>query len=317
MTDSYGRQINYLRLSVTERCNLRCCYCMPEKEMKEREQEALLTQEEIILAVKAAAFLGVKKVRITGGEPLMKKNIVSLCQQVAEVDGVEEVCMTTNGIFLPRLAKPLLEAGVKRVNISLDTLQEEKYRKLTRGGKLADVWKGLEAALAAGFTKVKINTVLIGGVNDEEIQALAALTLTYPVDVRFIELMPMYDGGEYGAKAFLPASIVGERLSGLLPVEPDGGVAKLYRFPWGKGNIGVISPVNMHFCASCTRLRLTADGQLKPCLHSAEEFSLKGMDFWGMVEQMKRAIWAKPASHGTLSYSERSKAGRNMNQIGG
>ena len=317
MIDNYGRDITYLRLSVTELCNLRCRYCMPETGICKKKHEEMLTEDEMIQAVEAAASQGIKKVRITGGEPLVKKNILSICQRTAAVEGVKEVCITTNGILLPNLAKPLKDAGVKRVNISFDTLDEKKYSYLTRVGTLEQAWNGLQAALDAGFEKVKLNAVLLGGFNDDEIPALANLTREYPVDVRFIELMPMYDGGDYGPDAFVPYSAVTDMLPDLTPVEKDGGVAKLYRFPDGKGNVGLISPLNAHFCGTCNRLRLTADGKLKPCLHSNDEYSLKGMDYEGMKEQMKRAILAKPQCHGELSYYKRSEAGRNMNQIGG
>ena len=317
MIDSYGREIGYLRLSVTERCNLRCRYCMPESGICKKRHEDMLTEEEMVRAVKAAASLGIKKVRITGGEALVKKNILSICKNVADVQGIEEVCITTNGIGLAKLAEPLREAGVKRVNISLDTLNEEKYNYLTRVGKFQEAWDGFQTALQAGFEKIKLNTVLIGGFNDDEIVELANLTREYPVDLRFIELMPMYDGGDYGPDAFVPYSVVTEMLLDLVPVKQDGGVAKLFRFPDGKGNVGLISPLNAHFCNTCNRLRLTADGKLKPCLHSKEEFSIKGMNDDEVVEQMRHAINAKPASHGELSYYKRSEAGRNMNQIGG
>ena len=317
MIDSYGREINYLRLSVTECCNLRCRYCTPESGICKKKHEDMLTEEEMIQAVRAAAFLGIKKVRITGGEPLVKKNIISICRNVADVHGIEEVCITTNGIGLSKLAEPLREAGVKRINISLDTLIEEKYNYLTRVGNFQEAWDGFQAALHAGFEKVKLNTVLIGGFNDDEIVTLANLTREYPVDVRFIELMPMYDGGDYGPDAFVPYSVVPEILSDLVPATQDGGVAKLFKFPDGKGNVGLISPLNAHFCNTCNRLRLTADGKLKPCLHSKDEFSIKGMNFDEVVNQMRYAIGVKPACHGELSYYKRSGAGRNMNQIGG
>ena len=317
MIDSYGREINYLRLSVTECCNLRCRYCMPKSGICKKKHEDMLTEEEMIQAVRAAAFLGIKKVRITGGEPLVKKNIISICRNVADVHGIEEVCITTNGIGLSKLAERLKEAGVKRINISLDTLKEEKYNYLTRVGNFQEAWDGFQSALHAGFEKVKLNTVLIGGFNDNEIVELANLTRQYPVDLRFIELMPMYDGGDYGPDAFVPYSVVPEVLSDLVPAIQDDGVAKLFKFPDGKGNVGLISPLNAHFCNTCNRLRLTADGKLKPCLHSKDEFSIKGMNFDEVVNQMKYAITAKPACHGELSYYKRSRAGRNMNQIGG
>lgn len=317
MIDNYGREITYLRLSVTERCNLRCKYCMPEEGICKKSHEDMLTEEEMIRAVEAAAALGVTKVRITGGEPLVKKNILSICRKTAATPGIKEVCITTNGILLPRYAKSLREAGVKRINISLDTLNEEKYAALTRTGALHQAFAGLQAALEAGFDKVKINAVLLGGFNDDEIPTLAYLTKTYPVDVRFIELMPMYDSGDFGPEAYIPYSKVAELLPDLIPAESDGGVAKLYRFPDGKGRVGLISPMNAHFCGTCNRLRVTADGKLKPCLHSCEEFSLKGMDLDGMKKQMEQAILKKPGSHGELSYYKRSDAKRNMNQIGG
>ena len=317
MIDSYGRSITYLRLSVTELCNLRCRYCMPADGVCKKRHEEMLTQEETLAAIRAAASLGVRKLRITGGEPLVKPNIVSLCREAAATPGIEELCLTTNGTLLPKLAAPLREAGVQRLNISLDTLDAEKYRYITRCGELEQAIAGIEAALAAGFEKIKLNTVLIGGFNDGEIPALAALTKRWPVDLRFIELMPMVDSGDFGPEAFLPCTAVTERLPELKSEEPDGGVAKLYRLPGAQGRVGLISPVSAHFCAACNRLRLTADGKLKPCLHSADEISLKGLDQAGMTEKMREAILAKPKWHGELSYYERSHAARNMNQIGG
>ena len=317
MIDTYGRQITYLRLSVTELCNLRCRYCMPEDGVCKKRHEEMLTQEEMIMAIRAAAALGIRKLRITGGEPLVKSNIVELCRAAAAVDGIEEVCLTTNGTLLPKLAAPLREAGVRRLNISLDTLVAEKFRYITRIGNLEDALAGIEASLEAGFDKIKINSVLIGGFNDDEIPSLAALTQRYPVDVRFIELMPMYDSGDFGPDAFIPYTVVTDRLPDLSPLPADGGVAKLYRLPGARGNVGLISPVSAHFCADCNRIRLTADGKLKPCLHSSDEISLKGLDYDGMVETLRSAILSKPKWHGELSYTERSHAARNMNQIGG
>ena len=219
--------------------------------------------------------------------------------------------------MLPKLAKDLREAGVSRLNLSLDTLNPEKYAYITRIGTLDAFRAGLDAALETGFEKIKINSVLIGGFNDDEVVPLAELTKQYPVDVRFIELMPMYDSGDFDQRAFIPYTRVLEQLPDAAEVEPDGGVAKLYRLPGARGNIGLISPVSAHFCGSCNRLRLTADGKLKPCLHSAEEYALKGLDFDGMKAVMEQAIWNKPAWHGDLDALHRSQAGRNMNQIGG
>ena len=316
MRDRFGREITYLRLSVTDLCNLRCLYCMPEEGIPKKDHAAMLTEDEMIRAVEAAASLGITKLRITGGEPLVKKNIFSICSRAAAVPGIREVCLTTNGIRLPELAVPLREAGVKRLNISLDTLDPEKYTRITRCGKLADALAGIRAALEAGYDKIKLNAVLIGGFNDDEIGALAALTLRYPLDMRFIELMPMGENG-FGKEAYLPYTAVLDRLPELEPTGEEGGAAKLYRLPGGLGNVGLISPIGAHFCGSCNRLRLTADGKLKPCLHSPAEYPIKGLDREGMAGVMKEAILGKPEWHGTLNYVNRSQSQRSMNRIGG
>ena len=312
MTDNFGRQITYLRMSVTDKCNLRCRYCMPEEGVAIKSHADMLTEEEMITAVEAAAALGITKVRITGGEPLIKKNILSICRRTAAVEGVEEVCLTTNGVYLPTFAKPLKDAGVKRINLSLDTLQPDKFAYITRMGKLEDFFAGLHAALDAGFEKIKINAVLMGGVNEDEIRPLAALTQQYPVDVRFIELMPMHDSGQ----TYISCAKVLEQLPEAIPVATEG-VAKQYCLPDALGKIGLISPVSDHFCGECNRIRLTADGRVKPCLHSAEEYALKGLDLEGMKAVLKAAIENKPVWHGDLDAMHRSRAGRNMNQIGG
>ena len=316
MLDGYGRNINYLRLSVTDRCNLRCKYCMPADGVCKKRPEELLTEDETITAVRAAASVGITKLRITGGEPLLKKNILSLCRRAAAVEGIKEVCITTNGLLLPALAKPLREAGVRRVNLSIDTLDAEKYRGITRGGKLEDALRGLHAALEAGFERVKLNTVLVGGFNDGEIAALAGLTKEYPIDVRFIELMPMPGGEVFGENAYISCDAV---LQALPELRPNGasGVAQLFRLPDALGDVGLIRPVSAQFCASCSRLRLTADGKLKACLHSPDERALKGLSQEEMAEQMRLCIAHKPACHAALSAQSRSQAGRGMYQIGG
>ena len=313
MVDNYGRTISYLRLSVTDLCNLRCRYCMPETGVCKKRHEDMLTEDEMVTAVTAAAQLGIRKLRITGGEPLVKKNILSICRRTAAVPGIDEVCVTTNGVLLKDFAENLKKSGVKRLNISLDTLNGEKFRRITRGGNLQAVLSGIDAALSAGFRKIKINAVLMGGFNDDEINELAQLTMTQSVDVRFIELMPMVDTG-YKDFDYLPASVVLDRVPGLEPLSVDG-VAKLYRLPGAVGNVGLISPVSDNFCDGCNRIRLTADGRFKPCLHAPEEFSVKGMDVTEMMEQFRRAVLAKPRWHG--EFSARSKAGREMNEIGG
>ena len=317
MIDQFGRSITYLRVSVTELCNLRCRYCMPAEGVCKKDHADMLTEDEMILAIEAAASLGITKLRVTGGEPLVKKNILSICRRAAAVPGIREVCLTTNGILLPELARPLREAGVNRLNLSLDTQDPEKYAYITRIGEIKDFWAGFHAALDAGFEKIKLNAVLVGGFNDNEIVSLAALTQQYPVDMRFIEMMPMCDSPEFGEDAYIPFTRVLDALPEARPVPKDGGVAKLYRLPGAKGNIGLISPVSAHFCGECNRIRLTADGKVKPCLHSNAEYPLKGLDFDGMRAQLEKAIWHKPKWHGDLDAAHRSGADRNMNQIGG
>ena len=317
MIDSYGRNITYLRLSVTELCNLRCRYCMPADGVCKLRHEDMLTEDEMIMAVETAAALGVTKLRITGGEPLVKKNIVSICRRAAAVEGIRDLAITTNGLLLPELGKELKAAGVNRLNISLDTLDAAKYAYITRIGTLDKAMAGIETAIDLGFDKVKLNAVLIGGFNDDEIRPLAELTKKYPLDMRFIEMMPMYDSGDFKEASFIPNTRVLEVLPELEKQEQDGGVASLYRLPGAQGNIGLISPVNAHFCGTCNRIRLTSDGKLKPCLHSSVEYPIKGLDREAMMEQFKTAIWSKPQWHGEMSATERSSAGRNMNQIGG
>ena len=316
MLDKFGREITYLRLSVTDLCNLRCRYCMPEEGVPKKDHAAMLTEDEMILAVEAAASLGITKLRITGGEPLVKKNILSICRRAARVPGIREVCMTTNGLRLPELAVPLRSAGVRRLNISLDTLDPDKYARITRCGVLSDTLAGIHAALGAGFEKIKLNAVLIGGFNDDEIEEMAKLTLRYPLDMRFIELMPIGENG-FGKEAYLPYTEVLRRLPELMPLPGEGGAAKLYRLPGALGNVGLISPVSAHFCSGCNRLRLTADGKLKPCLHSSAEYPIKGLDKAGMTAVMREAILGKPEWHGLLDYANRSQSARSMNRIGG
>lgn len=317
MNDSFKRNITYLRVSVTDLCNLRCRYCMPEEGVCKAAHREMLSVEEMKTAFQVAADIGIKKIRLTGGEPLVKRGIVDICRSAAQTKGIEEVCMTTNGILLPEYAAELKKAGVRRLNISLDTLNPEKYASITRWGKLQDALDGIDAAVNAGFDKIKLNAVLIGGFNDDEIPQLANLTRTLGVDMRFIEMMPMYDGGDFDEKAFIPYTVVLDKLPELRQVDKDGSVAKLYKFDDAKGNIGLISPVSDHFCSECNRIRLTADGKIKPCLHSEKEYSIKGMDYDEMKKTFIYAIGEKPEKHARLSYTERSDSNRNMNEIGG
>lgn len=323
MKDLFKREIKYLRISLTELCNLRCRYCMPMEGVFKKKHEDMLTQEEIITAVRAATKLGINKIRLTGGEPLLKKNIVEIVSKIRDIDGVEEICLTTNGTLLSKYAKDLKSAGLTRVNISLDTLNKEKFKYITRIGELKDTLSGIDAALAEDFKKIKLNTVLIGGFNDDEIVDIANLTLKQPTDVRFIELMPMYDSGDFKENAFISYKVVIEKLKevykdGFIESERQkGSVARLYKIKNAKANIGLINPVTDLFCSECNRIRLTADGMIKPCLHSNKEIPIKGLDENEMVEKFKEAIYMKPEKHPPLSYDKRSKVKRRMNQIGG
>lgn len=317
MIDKYGRQIDYMRISVTELCNLRCRYCMPEEGIVKRDHEEMMTAEETIDAVKAAVSLGVKKIRVTGGEPLVKRGIVELCENIAAIDGVEELCMTTNGTLLPGYARELRAAGVDRVNISLDTLKADRYREITRIGELSEALSGIEVAFEAGFEKVKINTVLMGGFNDDEIEDFVRLTIDRPLEVRFIELMPIGGGIEFEKARFISCVRVLESVPGLEPLDMIDGVAAMYALPGAKGRVGLIRPISCDFCEGCNKIRLTADGMLKPCLHSGAEISIKGRSREEMTEVIREAILSKPQMRETLDAENPSHAGRNMNSIGG
>lgn len=314
MRDDFGRSIDYLRLSVTDKCNLRCQYCMPEAGVPSRDHGSILRVEECVAIAEAAVRLGVSKIRITGGEPLVRRGILEICRGVGAIPGLKELCLTTNGLLLERYAESLREAGVNRLNISLDTLNEEKYRRITRWGELRDAQKGLQAAEAAGFENIKINTVLMGGINDDEIPALVALTRDKPCEVRFIELMPIGECASWEPARFIPAEAVLRACPGLIPC-PARGVAERYQMPGFRGTVGLIRPMSHRFCGDCNRIRVTADGMLKPCLHSSEEVPLRGLSEDALLAAVKAGIGKKPMRH---HMAERgSDTGRTMNQIGG
>lgn len=317
MKDTFDREITYLRVSITDRCNLRCRYCMPEEGVCKLSHRDVLSFEEIEKIVYAAAELGIKKVRITGGEPLVRKGCPELCGKIAKIPGIEEVTLTTNGVLLEQQALALKEAGVHRVNVSLDTLEPEKYRKITGGGSIDPVLRGLEAAYKVGLTPLKLNTVLIGGFNDNEIPAFVEMTRNTPVELRFIELMPLGPGAEFGEEAYLSGDTVLRQMPSLAPLPADGGVARLYQLPGGIGRVGLISPLSRHFCATCNRLRLTSEGALKPCLHSSQEIPLRGLHGDALRDALLSAVAAKPKMHGTLDAHHKSEAGRTMDTIGG
>lgn len=317
MIDNYGRNINYIRISVTELCNMRCRYCMPEEGIQKRNHEEMMTAEETVDAAKAAVSLGINKIRITGGEPLVKRGIVKLCKEIADIDGVEELCITTNGTLLGTFAEGLYDAGVDRLNISLDTLNPEKFNYITRIGKLDDVIDGINAAFKAGFEKIKINTVLMGGFNDDEIRDFVELTKDRPIEVRFIELMPIGGGIDFDKAKFISCEEVLERVPELESMEMSDGVATMYKLPGAVGRVGLIRPISCDFCDRCNKIRLTADGMLKPCLHLDGEISIKGKSREEMTDIMRDAILSKPEMRNEMDAENPSQAGRDMNRIGG
>lgn len=315
MNDTLGRKITYLRLSVTDLCDLRCIYCMPEHGVPKRAHSEICSLEELCDMAAAAVSLGVRKVRITGGEPLVRRGVVSLCRMLRALPGLEELCLTTNGVRLPELAAPLREAGVDRLNISLDTLRPERYRSITRIGELSSILRGLDAAEAAGFSHTKLNCVLMGGVNDDEIEDFVRLTQARPLSVRFIELMPMGACAKWEKARFLPAGAVLDRVPELVPAGTDG-VSRLYRIPGAAGTVGLIEPMSHAFCAECSRIRITADGKLKPCLHADTEIALRGLHGEALLDAIRQGIARKPERH-ALTRDGQSHAGRCMSEIGG
>ncbi len=314
MRDTFGRQVDHLRLSVTDLCDLRCRYCMGEDGVPKRRHEDILSVEECVEIGRAAVACGVKKIRLTGGEPLVRRGILDIARGLKALPGLAELCLTTNGTALAAMAGPLRAAGVDRLNISLDTLRPERYRAMTRRGELADVLAGIEAAERAGFAHIKLNAVLIGGFNDDEIGDFLALTRDRPWQVRFIELMPMGPCAGWEKDRFLPCDTVPERYPQLEPL-PGEGVARLYRLPGAAGTVGLISPLSHAFCDGCRRIRVTADGRLKGCLHSREEVPLRGLRGPALEAAIRRGIAAKPQRH---HLTERpSDTPRDMNEIGG
>ena len=314
MTDPYGRIIHYLRLSVTDLCNYRCIYCMNEEGVEKRSHADMLSIEELYEIAAAAHTLGIDKIRLTGGEPLVRKGIVTLCRMIRAIDPALELSMTTNGSLLPGMAAQLKEAGLDRLNISLDSLNPDTFRTVTRRGELDDVLSGLEAAEKAGFHNTKINTVLIGGVNDADAPALIRFTRDHDVHVRFIELMPLGVAAGWEPERFVSCDSVAKLLGGAETLSCDG-VARVCRLPGHKGTVGLISPLSHSFCDRCDKIRVTADGKLKPCLHSDVEISLRGLHGEELLDAMRRGINSKPERH-TLGES-RSATSRFMNEIGG
>lgn len=327
LIDSFGRTIDYLRISITDRCNLRCAYCLPPSGMEWLARENLLSADEIVYVAEAAAGLGVSKIRLTGGEPLVRPDALEIVSRIAAISGIQDVSLTTNAILLEKMAQPLAAAGLKRVNISLDTLNPEKFRRVTRYGDFSRTWSGILAAEAAGLTPIKLNTVVVGGFNTDELLPIASLSKIYPWHIRFIELMPVSNQQEWGDE--LPAGmqryVSVQKMRDLLAslnLEPTGapegnGPARTFRISGAPGTVGFISPMGEHFCESCNRLRLTADGHLRACLLIDHEISVRealktGEDLSVLLQQ---AVNQKPKGH-ELALKHYPEA-RRMAQIGG
>lgn len=329
MFDHFDREINYLRVSVTDRCNLRCTYCMPKEGLSLIGHDDILRYEEYLRIIGAAAQLGITKVRITGGEPLVRRGVVEFIDSLRTIPGLTDISLTTNGILLETHADRLFAAGVRRINVSLDSLDPEKYAKITRGGNIHSVIRGIRKAREIGFSPIKINIVAIKGFNDNEILDFARLTLTNPYQIRFIELMALGNAGIENNGHFISNSIIMEKIEKLGALESTGdrelgskGPARLYRLPGGMGQIGFISPMSHHFCHSCNRLRLTADGHLRACLLSDNEVDLKtplrAGDDDKIRELIRGTISRKPKQH-ELSCDEDhiKKCMKEMQAIGG
>ena len=306
LQDKHQRRINYLRLSVTDRCNLRCRYCMPDDAVCTPRNPDLLTRDQLMQVAGAAVQLGIKKIRITGGEPLVRADIVELMADLTALTDLDRLVMTTNGVLLERLARPLAEAGVSGMNISIDSLDADRYRQVTRGGDLQRCLAGIEAALAAGL-RTKLNVVLMAGVNDDELAGFLELARTRPVAVRFIEFMPTRGGGRDDLT--VPSAEVLRRLADLADLRPLGrddvlnlaGPARNFSVVGGQGSVGVISPVTCHFCQDCNRIRVTAEGLARGCLFHETGLDLKPYlragDAAGLLEALRRVVNDKPEGH--------------------
>jgi len=326
LVDQYNRQINYLRISVTDRCNLRCIYCMPLEGLPQVEPAKILSYEELFKIAQVATLKGISKIRITGGEPLVRKDLVKFVEMLSQLPAITDLSMTTNGILLKEFSQPLSDAGLKRINISLDSLKEDRYREITRGGDLKRVWKGIDAAKNARISPIKINTVVMMGLNDDELIDFARLSLEHPYQIRFIEYMPVGPSNGWEKGKYVTCTEMLQKINSFLPLSPvngsqTNGPAKLYRFPKGKGEVGFISPLSQHFCKTCNRLRLTADGKLRTCLFSDEEIDLKNALRKGAREEELKdlfdlAIHHKPERH-NITDPVFKKCTRHMVTIGG
>ncbi len=304
--DKYKRLIDYMRISVTDRCNLRCIYCMPSDGIKPVKHTSILSYEEIIRIVRIAADLGVRRIRITGGEPLTRRNLTYLISSINKIEGIEEISLTTNGQILEEHIKDLALAGLKRVNISLDSLDPERYRSITRGGDIGKVLAGIERTERLGLLPIKINMVPVKGFNDDEIENFARLTLITSYHIRFIEFMPIGARDFWSTERYIPSDTIKKRAACIAPLIPvtlkKSGPAEYFQYAKAKGVIGFISPISNHFCDSCNRLRLTSEGKIRPCLFSETEIDLKSAMRGGAkddeIERLLRlSIEIKPSGH--------------------
>lgn len=326
LLDPFARSISYLRVSVTDQCNLRCFYCTPRPITEKLSAGELLSYEELIRAIGIAAEMGIKKVRLTGGEPLVRRNIMQFIRELINLSGIEEVRITTNGVLLAAMADELYDAGIRKVNISLDTLQRDRFSKITGADGFDQVWQGVESVLAKGFETVKINVVAMKGINDDEFADFARLTLDYPLQVRFIEFMPMGDDSNWHHDHYITAAEITGMLGGLgmlTPVKTSklSGPARIFQLPGASGTLGFISPISEHFCSACNRLRLTSEGMLRACLLTDKEIDLKAIiRSGGSDADMQRAfidaIGQKPEGH-KLSEKEVLNCHGRMSRIGG
>jgi cyclic pyranopterin phosphate synthase len=324
LSDSFQRPINYLRISVTDRCNLRCIYCMPEGGVDLMSHNDILSYEEIYTVAQVAAGMGINKIRLTGGEPLIRLGLPELVRMLSGIEAIDEITMTTNGILLACYAQELKDAGLSRVNISLDTLKPERFSLITRCGRLEDTLEGIKAAHAAGLEPVKINVVVLAGVNDDEIVDFAEKTVKDGWHVRFIEHMPV-NGDESAKLNFVSVADMKRLIDPLGKMEPfrhnaGNGPAKYFRLPDATGTIGFITPITEHFCFQCNRVRLTADGKIRPCLLSEDEIDLRealrnGASPAELKPLIEQAIARKPAGHDLGKGGLRK--GRPFSQVGG
>jgi cyclic pyranopterin phosphate synthase len=306
LKDGFQRAIDYMRISITDRCNLRCIYCMPAEGIKPVEHKEILSYEEIVRILKIAVNIGVKKIRITGGEPLMRRDVAHLIALIKNIAGIKDLSLTTNGVLLEQHAEELTKAGLSRINVSLDSFKPDRYREITRGGDIDVVLKGLKAADKAGLVPIKINMVPIRGFNDDEIGEFAKITLKAPYQVRFIEFMPFGIKDIKWPEKYISVDEIKSIVEGLGPLTPvkirKSGPARYFRFDGAIGVIGFISPLSNHFCGECNRLRLTADGKLRPCLFSETEIDLKPALRGGAPDNeierlIKLSIEVKPEGH--------------------